>query len=74
MRLRVLLIGLPFWFLLARNPNRTPFRRIIPVAFIAVMMVVLVVLGKLDIFVRRRSRPGFIDRLQQRSSVRDRLK
>src|SRR6202165_5691790 len=42
-------------------------------AVVMVMMVVVIELGKLDIFVRRRSRPGFMDRLQQRSSVRDRL-
>src|ERR1700682_809601 len=41
----------------------------------AVMMVMMMIieLSKLDIFVRRRSRPGLIDCLQQRSGVRDRL-
>jgi hypothetical protein len=48
---QALLIGLPFWFLLARNPNRTPFRRIIPVAFIALMMGVLAKTGSRGAFI-----------------------
>jgi hypothetical protein len=42
-------------------------------AVMMVMVVMMVELNKLDIFVRRRSRPGFIDCLQERSGVRDRL-
>src|SRR5260370_30520839 len=42
-------------------------------AVMMVMVVMMVELNKLDIFVRRRGRPGFIDCLQERSGVRDRL-
>src|SRR5258708_29580408 len=52
-------------------------RLIIPIisaiSVVVVMMMVMVELGKLNVFVRRRGRRGFIDRLQQRSRVRDRL-
>src|SRR5258708_19189207 len=43
------------------------------VVMMMVVVVVMVELGKLNVFVRRRGRRGFIDRLQQRSRVRDRL-
>src|SRR5438128_370439 len=48
---QALLIGLPFWLFLARNPNRTPFRRIIPLAFVALLMVVLAKTGSRGAFV-----------------------
>jgi hypothetical protein len=45
-------------------------------AVVMVMMVVVMIveLNRLDIFVRRLGRSGFIDRLQQRSRIPDRLK
>ena len=41
---------------------------------IAVVMMVMVILRQLDIFIGRRSGPGFIDGLQQRRGIRNRLK
>jgi hypothetical protein len=43
------------------------------VVMVMMMVMMTVKLGKLDIFVRRLGRSGFIDRLQQRGRVRDRL-
>src|SRR5260370_14264792 len=48
---QALLMGLPFWVFMARNPNRTPFRQVIPLAFIGLLLFVLV---------RTGSRGGFI--------------
>ena len=45
----------------------------IEAVMMVMVMMMIVELSKLDIFVRRRSRPGLIDCLQQRSGVRDRL-
>src|SRR5262249_3933801 len=38
---QALLIGLPFWWFMARNPGRTPFRGLISVAFIGFILYVL---------------------------------
>ena len=38
-----------------------------------VMVMMVVILSKLDIFIGRGDRPGFIDHLQQRRSIRDRF-
>jgi hypothetical protein len=56
-----------------------PITRVIVSAILAVVMMVVVMmvmieLGELHISVRRLDRCGFIDSLQQRSRVRDRLK
>ena len=48
---QALLMGLPFWVFMARNPNRTPFRQLIPLAFIGLLIFVLVKTG---------SRGGFV--------------
>jgi len=48
---QALLMGLPFWVFMARNPNRTPFRQLISLAFIVLVVFVLVKTG---------SRGGFI--------------
>jgi hypothetical protein len=44
-----------------------------PVPTVMVMMVVMMELGKLNVVLRRRLRDLFIDRLQHRLGVRDRL-
>jgi hypothetical protein len=41
---------------------------------VMVMVMMVVILCELDIFIRRGDRPRFIDRLQQRRSIRNRLK
>jgi hypothetical protein len=41
---------------------------------VMVVMMVVVILRKLDIFVRGRNGRGFIDSLEQRRGIRDRLK
>ena len=48
---QALLMGLPFWVFVARNPSRTPFRRIVALPFIGLVLFVLAKTG---------SRGGFI--------------
>jgi hypothetical protein len=44
-----------------------------PISVMMMMMVVMVILRELDISVPRRRRPLFVERLQQRARIRDRL-
>jgi O-antigen ligase len=48
---QALLIALPLWVFMARNPNRTPFRQIIPIAFIGLILIVLAKTGSRGAFV-----------------------
>ena len=41
---------------------------------VMVVVMMMVISRELNIFIRRRSRSGFVDRLQHRRSVRDRFK
>src|SRR5262249_21977419 len=45
-----LLMGLPFWVLMARNPRRTPFRKVIPLIFTIIVLIVLAKTGSRGAF------------------------
>jgi hypothetical protein len=51
-----------------------PLITISPVGAVMVVVMMVIILRQLDIFIGRRSGPGFIDGLQQRRGIRNRLK
>jgi hypothetical protein len=69
----VVVMMIPITTVLARHHDNAAF--IISIlAVVMVMVVMMIELGHLDVMLRRWNRRGFIDRLQQRRGVRNRLK
>jgi hypothetical protein len=68
----VVVMMIPITTVLARHHDNAAF--IISILAVVMVMVVMIELGHLDVMLRRWNRRGFIDRLQQRRGVRNRLK
>jgi hypothetical protein len=70
----VVMMMIPITTVSARHYDNAAFIISAILAVVMVMVVMMIELGHLDVMLRRWNRGGFIDRLQQRRGVRNRLK